>query len=141
MTRIDFYHGATDRLETAVRLCAKAWAHGEPATLFTRKSELADRLDRLMWTRDPNSFLPHCRSNAPLAGETPILICDQLEPIHQDRLLINVDDDPPPGFERFLRLLDITDTQESTRQAARQRLRFYRERGYEVTLHDLSERA
>ncbi|RDJ93817.1 DNA polymerase III subunit chi, partial [Lacticaseibacillus rhamnosus] len=44
-------------------------------------------------------------------------------------------------FSRFQRLVEIVGTDASDRQAARERYRFYRDRGYEIRTHQLGEPA
>jgi DNA polymerase-3 subunit chi len=42
-------------------------------------------------------------------------------------------------FSRFQRLVEIVGRDDEDREAARARFRFYRDRGYEIVNHDLSE--
>jgi DNA polymerase-3 subunit chi len=53
-------------------------------------------------------------------------------------VLINLHELPPPFFSRFERLAEIVSVDGAT--AARERFRFYRERGYDLRTHNLSER-
>jgi DNA polymerase-3 subunit chi len=55
-------------------------------------------------------------------------------------VLINLHDAPPPFFSRFERLAEVVGADEAGAAAARERFRFYRERGYELRTHNLSER-
>jgi DNA polymerase III subunit chi len=53
-------------------------------------------------------------------------------------VLINLHETPPPFFSRFERLAEIVS--EDGAAAARERFRFYRERGYELRTHNMAER-
>lgn len=138
MTQIDFYTRVEDRLHTACRIAAKARACGLRVTLYCPDQEIASRLDRLLWSHPPTSFLPHCSRDHPLAPVTPIIIDAGLDaPLH-DELLINLHDEWPAVFSRFQRLAEIVSTGDSDREQARRRYKFYRDRGYDIRTHDLS---
>jgi DNA polymerase-3 subunit chi len=94
----------------------------------------------MLWTNAALSFVPHCRADSPLAAETPILITDTLETIPQDERLMNLSQEIPPGFSRFHSLIEVVGQDESDRLAARDRVKFYKDRGYEVRYFDLSDR-
>jgi DNA polymerase III subunit chi len=54
---------------------------------------------------------------------------------HYD-LLINLDEQWPPFFARFERLVEIVGTDEDNKALARQRYKFYKERGYPLNTFD-----
>ncbi|MEP7182928.1 MAG: DNA polymerase III subunit chi [Betaproteobacteria bacterium] len=140
MTTIDFYTRCGNRLEVAAKLVAKAWAqHGSVRVLTADAAATAD-FDRLLWLWPPTGFLPHCRLDSPLAGETPILVDHVADHEGPAAVLINLHPSPPPFFSRFERLAEIVSRDDGDVAAGRERFRFYRERGYELRAHDLSER-
>jgi len=69
---------------------------------------------------------------------TPIVI-DYLatEPAH-DQVLLNLQPERPALFSRFQRLIEIVSADDEDRRLARERFKFYRDRGYEIRTHDLS---
>ncbi|HXE37712.1 MAG TPA: DNA polymerase III subunit chi [Azonexus sp.] len=135
-----FYHGAADKIAAACALLGGAYAKKKPMLVFAPDSAIASSLDRMLWTNSALSFVPHCRADSPLAAETPILITDTLESIAQDERLMNLSQVTPPGFSRFQSLIEVVGQEEEERSAARERVKFYRDRGYEVRYFDLSER-
>ncbi len=137
MTRIDFYSNSPSRLHTACQLAAKAVSRKTPAALFAPDAELARSLDRMLWTFQATSFVPHCLAQDRLAGETPVIIVSNLEQAVQDELVINLSPECPPGFGRFRRLIEVVGLEEEDRKLARLRWRFYKERGYELSNRDL----
>ena len=141
MTRVDFYFNASDKLEIARKLGAKAFHAGQCALLFTQDETLAQQLDTDLWQAPALSFVPHVRCGHPLASQTPILIGTDADDIRSPDLLINLDDAWPPCFSRFERLIEVVTQDDNDRQAARQRYRFYQERGYALNSVDLNERA
>lgn len=140
MTRVEFYHNAPDKAEVAGKLAAKAYGAGQCALLYTRDTRLAAELDGLLWTRQQLSFLPHVRCGNPLAAQTPILIGDDALPLSSPDLLINLAEDAPPCFSRFERVIEVVTGDEADRQSARERYRFYRDRGYALKVVDLAKR-
>ena len=53
---------------------------------------------------------------------------------------MNLSREIPPGFARFQSLIEVVGQEEGDRAAARDRVKFYKDRGYEVRYFDLSER-
>ena len=138
MTSIDFYFNAPDCIEVACRLAAKAYAQKKRLLIYAPRHELAQRLDRLLWTQPAIGFLPHCAANDALAPRTPLLIAEDDATPPGVGVLLNLSDECPPHFERFERLLEVVPADEAERQAGRGRFRFYRERGYSIATHDLA---
>ena len=138
MTRIDFYTKVPDKLRLAGKLCAKALSQQHLVNIYAPDESVASRLDRLLWTDQSLSFLPHCRAEDALAPETPILIHTQDSDALHGQLLVNLDQSWPPAFSRFDRVIEIVSTEEADAAAARERYRFYRDRGYEIKTHDMS---
>lgn len=140
MTQIDFYTQADDKLQTACRLVAKARTQGLRVTLFCPDRDTASRLDRLLWALPATGFTPHCRPDDPLAPVTPVLIDSSGDTPGHDQVLINLHSEWPATFSRYQRLAEIVSTDEADRAAARNRYKFYRDRGYAIRTHDLANR-
>ena len=144
MTRIDFYFNAPDKLGTAVKLARKAYANKNHLLIYTRDHAQLDAIDRLLWSAPPTGFVPHCRAGHKLAAQTAILLTSDAAldatamPHHE--VMINLDQEQPAQFSRFERLLEIVSRDdEDDRMRARERLRFYRDRGYEIGTVDLDK--
>jgi DNA polymerase III subunit chi len=136
LTSVDFYFNASDRLQVACRLAAKAMAQGKRTLVYAPDAELAQRIDRLMWTWPATGFLPHCSPADALAAETPVLIAE--EPGPECDILINLSAECPPMFERYARVLEIVDADEEEKRLGRARYGWYRDRGYPLKAHDLA---
>ena len=139
MTSIDFYFNADDRLQVACRLAGKAMKQNQRLLIYAPEAETASRIDKMLWTWPAIGFVPHCAVHAPLAAETPVLIGSGEEAPENCEVLLNLGADCPPHFERFPRLLEIVSVDETEKEAGRSRFRFYRERGYKITNHDLAQ--
>jgi len=139
MTQIDFYTHVEDRLRIACQLSAKAFSQGLKVTVFCPDPETVHRFDRLLWMAPATGFVPHCAPEDPLAGETPVIVDCQGDKLLHDEVLINLRPEWPPFFGRFQRLIEIVTREDGDRNMARERFRFYRDRGYEIRTHDLSK--
>jgi DNA polymerase-3 subunit chi len=141
MTKIFFYHGMNDRLPYALRLISGAWAQKKAITIYAPDRGVALQLDNLLWTQNSTGFIPHCLGDSPLAAETPILIARneaELECSTQDQRLLNLSNELPPGFARFESLVEVVSQEDDVRDSGRERVKFYRERGYEVQFKDIA---
>ena len=138
MTTIDFYFNAEDRLQLACRLAGKAASQGKRLLVWAPQADSAQKFDRMLWTTPAIGFVPHCMAGDALAEETPVLISAGATEPMGCAILLNLGEECPPSFERFDRLLEVVSRSDEERQHARRRYRFYRERGYAVTDHDLA---
>jgi len=138
MTRISFLHGAPDRIQSAAQWLQRAWSDRQPVLVFVPDAEQAARLDRILWTQPALSFVPHCHADSPLAGETPILLTDRLDDPVQEICLLNLSSELPPSFSRFEHLVEIVSVDDADRLPARERFKFYRDRGYAIENRDIS---
>ena len=100
----------------------------------------------MLWAFDDISFVPHVLANDPLAADTPVVLTAS-DPLKASEswsrraaatLAAQPDDECPPGFEGFERLLEIVSDEPDDKQAARQRWRVYQNAGHAPHSHDLS---
>lgn len=138
MTRISFLHGAPDRIQSAAHWLQQAWAGRQAVLVYVPDADQATRLDRMLWTQPALSFVPHCRTDSPLADETPILLTDRLDTPAQENCLLNLSNELPPTFSRFEHLVEIVSIDDADRLPARERFKFYRDRGYAIENRDIS---
>lgn len=137
MTRIDFYLDADDRLAVACRVTAKAVAQGHKVVVYAPDETIAHAVDRAMWTTPATGFLPHVMASHRLADETPVVIAGERDALPHDDVLVNLHHAQPGSFARFHRVVEIVGQDEADKQAARERFRYYRDRGYELHTHRL----
>lgn len=138
MTRIEFLHDAPDRIAAAAEWLRDAFQKRQPVLVYVPERQVAEHLDRLLWTQPATGFLPHCGAESPLADETPIVLTDSLERLPHDRCLLNLGNELPPGFSRFEELVEIVSTADADRLPARERFKFYRERGYAINARGIA---
>lgn len=141
MTQIFFYHNAADRIASTATLLGKAFRQGKAVLVYAPEAEIAGALDRYLWTTPPTGFVPHVRSTSPLAGETAIVITDDPTSAGQHERLLNLSPEIPPGFSRFDSVIEVVGREDGERLAARERVKFYKDRGYAIQYFDLAEKS
>lgn len=137
MTQIYFYSGAIDKLHTACRLSAKAVQQDLKVIIYSLDDALLDRMDKLLWTFSPTSFLPHSRMNGDLVDVAPIILGHEITQAMHCHVLLNLNDDCPPAFDHFDRIIEIADVTVEDKKAARVRYRYYQAQGLEVRHYKL----
>lgn len=140
MTRIDFFFNVDNKPAKVAELAEAAFKRGRKVTIYAQHLEHAKQLEQTLWSSQATGFVPHCLADSPLATETPIVIDWQSAHV-QDDILINLQSQQPQNFSRFLRLIEIVGLDEADKLEARQRFKFYRDRGYELKTFDQSGNA
>jgi len=137
MTRVEFYSSLDSKLQVACRLAANVVRQNARVVVYAPDENTARALDRLLWTYQAIGFVPHCMAHHDLAAETPVVITYEAAETPHHQVMLNLHTDSPPAFSRFERLIELVGNSEGDRQLARERYRFYRERGYEISHHEL----
>ena len=138
MTQIDFYFNSGNKYRLAVRLGAKAIERSARMFILTSDESATRQMESLFWTLGQTSFLPNCRSSNPNACETPIIVDHDEALLLHDDILLNLRPTYPPFFSRFHRLIELVGVDQEDVITARERYKFYRDRGYEIRRHDMS---
>ncbi|MEO5574092.1 MAG: DNA polymerase III subunit chi [Gammaproteobacteria bacterium] len=144
MTRIDFYilSAVANNCQLFVcRLADKIYTQGHRLYIHAQSQQEAAQIDELLWTFSTANFLPHglCESGAD--SGLPIQIGCNSEPAridgHDGDVLINLTPVVPLFFSRFARVAEIVGQDEDSKLSARERFRFYRDRGYALESHTI----
>lgn len=138
MTNVSFFHGAPNRVQAATSWVVQHWRPGQRITIYTTDESIAHQLQQQLWQVPATGFIPHCATNSPLAAETAVLIGSIADPAIQSQCLLNLSNDTPPNFASFETLVEIVSTNEIDKLPARDRFKFYRERGYAITHQDIT---
>jgi DNA polymerase-3 subunit chi len=141
VTQVDFYllgeGGDDNRTRLACRLIDKAFRLQRRIYVYAGSEAEATRLDQQLWTFNPGSFVPHELNLGQETPETPVVIGHQEPPSEFVDVLVSLAADVPPFFSRFERVAEIVGGSEAEKEQARERFRFYRDRGYELETHTL----
>jgi DNA polymerase-3 subunit chi len=142
MTRVDFYlldyttQGGKD--SAVCKLTHKAFRLGYRVYILTADHDSAQRLDRLLWTFSAGSFIPHGLGPSSENTDFPVLIGQEEPPPTHEDVLIQLGQRVPECFSRFQRVAEVVDDSDDAKTLARERFRFYRDRGYTLQTHKLT---
>ena len=136
MTRVDFHVlPAQPRRQHDVYVCQlveRAWRAGQRVHVHCLDRDMLEALDDLLWTFSDTSFLPHAAVDSDDAGAAPVTIgCGDRLPADA-AVLVNLDVAVPTFFSQFERVIETTGSDEHEKAQARQRYRFYKDRGYPI---------
>jgi DNA polymerase-3 subunit chi len=140
MTQVDFYileqPDSPSLPLMACRVADKAFRNGHRVYVLANDSQQMKELDQLMWTFSQGSFTPHETYSGNIDNElTPILIGADEAPEAWHDILITLTEEVPAFFSRFERVIEIVGNDEEQKKNARNRFRFYRDRGYALQSH------
>lgn len=141
MPRADFYLIDKPRfreqpLLLVCELAKRGYAANLSILVLARDAAQAEAIDDLMWSFDPDEYLPH-----QIAGmdegddDTPILIATPDMDIPARPMLINLRDGAPNGS--FDRVLEVVPADPAARAPLRERWKHYQALGFDVTKHDM----
>lgn len=142
MTQVDFHFNVPDVSQYACRLVRKVWQKGLHVVVYCNDTNRLAQFDRLLWSFEPLSFIPHVSVLHPLAAQTPVLLTASAAdvPASHRQVLLNLGQITPPGFTDYQRVVELVGRDAPGRQAARERFRHYREQGYPPRTHNVEER-
>lgn len=141
MTQIDFYilqnERAGQRDRTLCQLVQKIYGLGHEICILAEGPTDARQLDQLLWTFNPNSFIPHEIEDGSHQCSSPIRITlpDQDNPATD--VLINLRPTIPQHPDQHQRIVEIIDGDDTRRQTGRERYRQYQSLGLTIETHTL----
>jgi DNA polymerase III subunit chi len=139
MTRVDFHLNVADKIAYACRLIRKIRSADQKAVVFCEDAARLQKFDAALWSFSPLDFIPHLPESDPLAGRTPVLLTSRAADLPHHQVLVNLGTSLPPHFTRFERLVELVGTDPDDVAQARQRWRFYKDRGYPLAKHEVGQ--
>ena len=141
MARADFYLIGKPRfreqpLLLVCELARKACDAGLPMLVLCASAAQAEQLDDLLWSFDPDAYVPHQIVGADEdAEEVPVLLAAPEHDAGLRPMVLNLRDAAvPDGFER---VLEVVPADDSARGPLRERWKQYVARGIDVKKHDM----
>ncbi len=134
MPRINFYLLRTTHRQQregfVCRLVDKIWLQGHKIYIHTQHQAQAMMLDKLLWTFQDSSFIPHDLYPEPNISLAPVRIGFQNEYWKEADVLINLNDNVPGFFAQADRVLEVLNEEAQVKALGRERYRAYREAGF-----------
>ncbi len=125
---------ATDEGAHLVQACLQAahyFRHNQRVFIYTQNQADAHQIDELLWSFDPDSFIPHN-----LIGEGPkngaAVEISWQKPTSRRPVLINLTSQVPDFAGQFSQIIDFVPANEALKQQARDRFRTCRQWGFQV---------
>jgi DNA polymerase-3 subunit chi len=141
MARADFYLIGKPRfreqpLLLVCELARKACDAGLPMLVLCASAAQAEQLDDLLWSFDPDAYVPHQIVGADEdEEEVPVLLAAPEHDTGLRPMVLNLRDAAvPDGFER---VLEVVPADDSARGPLRERWKQYVARGIDVKKHDM----
>jgi DNA polymerase III, chi subunit (EC 2.7.7.7) len=141
MARADFYlidkpRFREEPLLLVCELARKAFNAGFPTLVLARDTAQAEAIDDLMWSFDPDAYLPHQIAGSDEEDElTPILILAPDTDFPMRPMVINLRDAVVEGD--FERVLEVVPADPAARAPLRERWKQYQARGLDLNKHDM----
>ena len=141
MPRADFYlidkpQFREEPLLLVCELVRKAYAAELPTLVLARDTAQAEALDDLLWSFDPDEYLPHQIAGSDDGDDdAPILIATPDMDVPARPLLLNLRDAAPAGS--FERVLEVVPADPAARGPLRERWKQYQALGYDLNKHDM----
>ncbi len=136
MTYIDFYFNVENKFNKIHEILEKEIFRKRKIHISVSDLNAAELLSDFLYTASLTSFLPHTIVNH--EERAPVHI-DWEHKLLSDDFLVNLKPDISSFFSRYLRLIEIVSNDEEDKKKARDRLKFYRDRGYEIKLIDATK--
>ncbi len=142
MTDIAFYHLQRSSLEKVLpKLLERTLDAGKRALVLTGSEDRTEALTGLLWTHEPDSWLPHGSLKDGNAEDQPVWLCEAQENPNGAEFLFLTDGatyDPVGDFARCFELFDGNDDEAVS--AARTRWKAYLDSGHTLTYWQQGER-
>ncbi len=136
MTYIDFYFNVENKLNKIHEILEREIFRKRKIFISVNDLNGAEALSDFLYTASATSFLPHIIGHQ--EERAPIHIGWDYKSVSDD-FMINLKSDITSSFSRYLRLIEIVSQNEEDKKTARDRLKFYRDRGYEIQLIDATK--
>lgn len=140
MTSVSFYKLSGDlqvALALVCQLTQKAINANQQVLCLVPDQDTAQQLDKLLWDFQASAFVAHGLGTEHL----PIAIsADNSDPGEHHGILINLQGPIPTWFSRFERVMEVIYPEPDYEQTKRDNFKFYKERGYSLSFHDLTEK-
>ena len=129
-------------MDYCCRLIRKIYA-AQANLVVKANSDVLKVLDQELWSFSKVDFIPHCfvQESFEIVNLCPVVLTDTIEyldklPHHE--VLLNIGEEIAQGYEKFEKVIEVVGREESDKIKARLRWRYYAQRGYPISKHEVS---
>ena len=135
MTQVEFHileskQGEEQYLRLVGLLVQKLYKQGRKVYVHAKDQAQAHAIDEWLWTQDLEDFIPHNLVGEGPNKPPPVQVGYQHPPENQHDTLVNLSNHLQDFFSYFLQCLEVIPNNELEKEAARERYKLYRSRGY-----------
>lgn len=128
---------ADAHLKLACEQATLCYRNQQKVFVYTDTQQQAEQIDELLWSFEPDSFVPHnLLGEGPKYG-APVEISWQA-PTSYRQVLINLASQVPPFAQQFNQIYDFVPLDEQLKQLARQRFKQYRAQQFQLDTKTVS---
>lgn len=142
MTQVDFHiipvFQSEDRYAYAARLVAKALSRRHRVLIAVDDEAMGRAVSEALWAATPESFIAHSMLES--NEDDAVQIGWRDHPGSHHEVLVNLASDIPEYFSRFDRVFEVVSQDPTVLGQTRDHYRFYQDRGYPLSRHDLRDR-
>lgn len=135
MPQVDFHilkeTSGLKSLHFVCELIEKAYNAKQKVFVRTQSDADTERLDRLLWTYDEQSFVPHSM----VEDDSPVVLSHEITPQKHREVLINLSTAVPEFYQDFSQIIEIVFGDAVVQQLARERFKYYRDQGLTINTH------
>ena len=140
MTKVEFHFNVARKPQKITQLAQAILARKQTLTIHVPDEASSTEISHHLWTHDPTSFLPHSLGPSDACEMSSIALDWQGSHLPFDDVLLNLSPVTPLFFSRFQKVIEVVGLDEVDRANARERFKFYRDRGYEINTIDAQEK-
>jgi len=129
MTLIEFYFNVADKFSKVAELTQHCLDRGQKLAVLCPSADITQQLYQYLH-QQPALCLP--QSWQIQSVDTPVHLTWQIQQMHHDDVLINLQHPQPRSFSCFSKTIELVGVDERDKADARERFKFYRQRGYEI---------
>lgn len=143
-TQVHFYllpdDTASDVNAHLLQACVQAsycFRNQQKVYVFTNDQPSAHQIDELLWSFEPDSFVPHNLVGEGPSYGAPVEI-GFTAPKNRRPFLINLASRIPSFAKQYSHIIDFVPAEPSLKQQARERFKQYRQAGFHIETHALA---
>jgi DNA polymerase-3 subunit chi len=142
MDQIDFHFGVPNRALYACRLIKKVTGMGLSVAVWSTNRLFLRRVYDDLYRFEDLTFIAHAWAGTEYAADCRVIFSDSLPALAKSDVIVLLDDQVPPDWERslepFSRAVDIVSVDQNDVLPARERYRTYLRAKVNLKAHDLS---
>ena len=141
MTRVDFYlldkKPQLNRYTAICQITQKIYQLGHKSRILTENEAETRKIDALLWTFQPGSFIPHLLHSEQGQDDVAVVIGSEPGDAGGRAVLISLKAEIPSCCQDYSRVVEVVGQHDDEKQQARERYRQYNNSGYELHTHEL----